>query len=151
VTLNRDFRDLFAALNAANARYLLVGGYAVAFHAQPRFTKDLDIWTDPEGENATRVLEALRAFGAPLGDLSTSDLARPGTVFQIGVPPNRIDIVTGVDGVTFADAWPERAETTYGDQALPVIGRRHLIQNKRAAGRPQDLLDVASLESASSR
>ena len=144
--LNSDFRDLFAALNAAGARYLLVGGYAVAFHAQPRFTKDLDVWAEPSPGNAGRVLDALRQFGAPLQDLTGPDLERPGTVFQIGVPPNRIDIVTAIDGVDFAEAWPERAETTYGDQPVPVIGKRQLVKNKRAAGRPQDLLDLEVLE-----
>lgn len=145
--VNPDFRDLFAALNAAGARYLLVGGYAVAFHAQPRFTKDLDVWTDPDRANAARVYEALRGFGAPLHELTASDLARSGTIFQIGVPPNRIDIVTAIDGVGFPEAWPEHAETTYGGQIVPVIGRRQLVQNKRASGRPQDLLDLETLES----
>ena len=140
--VNPDFRDLFAALNAAEARYLLVGGYAVAFHAQPR----LDIWAEPDAANAARVYEALRRFGAPLQELSASDLARAGTVFQIGVPPNRIDIVTTIDGVAFPDAWPDRVTTTYGEEAVLVIGRRHLIQNKRASGRPQDLLDLKVLE-----
>ncbi len=146
MALNRDFRDLFAALNEAGARYLLVGGYAVAFHAQPRFTKDLDVWTEPSPGNASGVLDALRRFGAPLHDLTASDLERPGTVFQIGVPPNRIDIVTAIDGVDFAEAWPERAETTYGDQLVPVIGKRQLAKNKRASARPQDLLDLKVLE-----
>ena len=145
--INPDFRDLFAALNAANARYLLVGGYAVAFHAQPRFTKDLDVWTEPEAANAARVHQALREFGAPLQQLTTSDLERKGTIFQIGVPPNRIDIVTAIDGVEFSEAWPDHSETTYGGQVVPVIGRRHLIRNKRATGRPQDLLDLEMLES----
>jgi len=147
VAVNPDFRDLFAAFNAAGARYLLVGGYAVAFHAQPRFTKDLDIWTEPDPANATRVYEALRRFGAPLQELAAADLARPGTIFQIGVAPNRIDIVTAIDGVSFPEAWPDRTETTYGDEVVPVIGRRHLVQNKRASGRPQDLLDLQILES----
>jgi hypothetical protein len=133
-------------LNGAGARYLLVGGYAVAFHAQPRFTKDLDVWTDPDPANAPRVYEALRRFGAPLGELTTADLERPGTIFQIGVPPNRIDIVTAIDGVSFAEAWPDRAETTYGAQPVPVIGRRDLVRNKRASGRPQDVLDLKVLE-----
>lgn len=144
--VNPDFRDLFAVLNAAGARYLLVGGYAVAFHAQPRFTKDLDIWTEPEAANAVRVYEALRQFGAPLQDLATADLERAGTIFQIGVPPNRIDIVTSIDGVGFPEAWQDRVETTYGSEVVRVIGRGHLIQNKRATGRPQDLLDLEILE-----
>ena len=146
--MNPDFRDLFAALNAAGARYLLVGGYAVAFHAEPRFTKDLDVWTEPTPANAPRVHEALQAFGAPLQDLAAGDLARPGLVFQMGVPPNRIDIVTSIDGVEFGDAWPGHVDTTYGDQAVPVIGRVELIRNKRASGRPQDLLDLEILERA---
>lgn len=146
MAVNPDFRDLFAALNAAGARYLLVGGYAVAFHAEPRFTKDLDVWTEPSPANAPRVREALHAFGAPLQDLTIGDLERPDLIFQIGVPPNRIDIVTGIDGVHFDEAWPGRAETTYGDQAIPVIGRSALIRNKRASGRPQDLLDLEILE-----
>lgn len=89
MAVNPDFRDLFAALNAAGARYLLVGGHAVAVHAQPRFTKDLDVWTEPDAPNAARVYEALRGFGAPLHELTIADPERPGTIFQIGVPPKR--------------------------------------------------------------
>lgn len=146
MAVNPDFRDLFAALNEAGARYLLVGGYAVAFHAEPRFTKDLDVWTEPGADNAPRVYEGLRRFGAPLHELTVDDLVRAGTIFQIGIPPNRIDVITAIDGVAFAEAWPERAEAQYGDVLVTVIGRRHLIQNKRASGRPQDLLDLTLLE-----
>lgn len=146
MAINLDFRDLFAALNAAGARYLLVGGYAVAFHAEPRFTKDLDVWVEPVSANASRVHAGLQAFGAPLQDLTAGDLERPGLVFQIGVPPNRIDIVTAIDGVQFAEAWAGHVETTYGDQVVPIIGRAELIRNKRATGRPQDLLDLEILE-----
>jgi hypothetical protein len=144
--VNPDFRDLFAALNAERAEYLLVGGYALAVHAAPRFTKDLDVWVAPTTANAVRVRAALERFGAPLADLRESDLATPGIVFQIGIPPNRIDVLTAIDGVTFPEAWPERIETTYGDEPVPVIGRRQLIANKRASGRPQDLLDAEMLE-----
>src|SRR5262249_38282777 len=146
VPVNRDFRDLFAALNAAGARYLLVGGYAVAFHAQPRFTTDPDVWTEASPGNAPLVYRALQSFGAPLEALTVADLEREGVVFQIGVPPNRIDIVTSIDGVGFDEAWPGRVGTTYGDQAITVIGRAELIRNKRASGRPQDLLDLSVLE-----
>ena len=114
MAINPDFRDLFAALNASGAKYLLVGGYAVAFHARPRFTKDLDVWVDTGGENASRVVAALNEFGAPMESVSDGDLARPGVVFQIGVPPNRIDIVTSIEGVLFDEAWPGRASTIYG-------------------------------------
>jgi len=146
VAINPDFRDLFAALNAAQARYLLVGGYALAIHAVPRFTKDLDVWVDPTADNAERVVEALRQFGAPLAALTGADLARPGLIYQIGIPPNRIDILTAIDGVVFEAAWPARLLTTYGDQPVAVIGRADLIRNKRATGRAQDALDAAVLE-----
>lgn len=139
---NPDFSDLFAALNAEAAEYLLVGGYALAVHAAPRYTRDLDVWVNPTPENAARVHRALARFGAPLGELRPSDLATPGLVFQIGVAPVRIDVLTSIDGVGFAEAWPDRSGTTYGGQPVPVISRRHLEQNKRAAGRPQDLADL---------
>jgi hypothetical protein len=146
VSVNPDFRDLFAALNDADARFLLVGGYALAVHAAPRFTKDLDVWVEPSAANAERVMAALRAFGAPLETVTQDDLSRAGVVFQMGLPPNRIDILTSVDGVSFDQAWPERLTTTYGDQPVPVIGRAHLIANKRATGRPRDALDADLLE-----
>lgn len=144
--VNPDFRDLFAALNAAGAEYLLVGGYALAVHAAPRFTKDLDVWVNPTPENAARVHEALRRFGAPLGELRIDDLSSLGVVFQLGVPPNRIDVLTAIDGVSFPEAWPERLDTAYGEQRVSVISRRHLVMNKRATGRAQDLLDAEVLE-----
>jgi hypothetical protein len=144
--VNPDFRDLFAALNGAGARYLVVGGYAVAFHAEPRYTKDLDVWVEPSADNAVRVFAALNEFGAPLGDLSAEDLARPGLIFQIGVPPNRIDIITSIDGVGFTEAWEGRARMNYGGWPIAVIGREALLKNKRATGRPQDLIDVLLIE-----
>jgi hypothetical protein len=146
---NPDFRDLFAELNAVGAEYLLVGGYALAVHAVPRFTADLDVWVRPDADNGRKVHVALARFGAPTGDLHPDDLATPGLVFQVGVRPNRIDVLTSIDGVTFDEAWPARIETTFGDQRLFVIGRAHLIQNKRASGRPQDLLDAETLERTS--
>jgi hypothetical protein len=146
MAINPDFRDLYAALNDAGARYLLVGGHAVAFHAQPRFTKDLDIWIDPTPANASSVFKALEVFGAPLGALSVQDLSTEGIIFQIGIPPNRIDILTSIDGVTFDEAWPARFDTTYGDQSIHVIGRDHLRQNKLTTGRVQDLLDADLLK-----
>jgi len=144
--VNRDFSDLFAALNAAGAEYLVVGGYALAVHAAPRFTKDLDVWVNPTPENAARVHAALARFGAPLGELTAADLATAGIVFQIGLPPNRIDVLTAIDGVSFPEAWPERLETAFGEQPVRIIGKRHLVQNKRATGRPQDRLDAELLE-----
>lgn len=127
-------------------RYLLVGGYAVAFHARPRYTKDLDIWVEPTTANARRVWKALAAFGAPLQDVRPEDLTRPEMVLQIGLAPNRIDILTELAGVDFAEAWNRRATTTYGDCTIAVLARADLIRNKRKVGRPQDLIDVEELE-----
>jgi len=146
--VNRDFKDLFSALNAAEVRYLVVGAYAVTFHARPRFTQDLDVWIDPESANAGRAWKALAAFGAPMRDVSAADLSQPGLVVQIGVAPNRIDILTQIEGVEFAAAWERRSVGTYGVCPIHVLSRADLIANKRLLGRPQDLLDVQALEEA---
>jgi hypothetical protein len=147
-TTNRDFRDLFSAFAAREIRFLVVGAYAVTHYARPRFTKDLDLWVDPDPENAGRVLAALADFGAPVAGLSAADLARPRTVFQIGVPPTRIDILTSVAGLAFASCWRRRTAGTYGGIAVQFLGKRDLLRNKRLVGRPQDLLDVRALERA---
>jgi len=143
--VNQDFRDVLRELRAAEARFLIVGAFAVSYHSEPRATGDLDILVEPTAENASRVYRALGAFGAPLTDLSQADLARPGLVFQMGLPPRRIDILTGITGVTFEEAWAERAQVTYGGVTVPVIGWRALIKNKLALGRPRDLEDVTVL------
>ena len=146
--VNRDFRDLFSALNAAEVRYLVVGAYAVTFHARPRFTRDLDVWIDREPDNAGRAWKALAAFGAPLREVAPAELSRPGMVLQIGVAPNRIDVLTQIEGVDFAAAWERRVAGTYGDCPIHVVSCEDLIVNKRTVGRPQDLLDVEELEKA---
>jgi hypothetical protein len=137
-------------LNGAEVRYLVVGAYAVTFHARPRFTKDLDVWVDPEPANAVRAWKALAAFGAPMGEVRPEDLTKPELVFQIGVVPNRIDILTQIEGVDFGVAWARRAAAEYDGRPIQIISRQDLIANKRAVGRPQDLLDVAELERGSS-
>lgn len=145
--LSPDFRDLLYELSAAEARFLIVGGYAVALHGRPRATKDLDVWVEATKENAPRVLKALRAFGAPLHGLVEHDLEAPGVGLQIGVPPQRIDVLTAASGLRFEDAWPNRVELTIApDLRCSFLGLSDLLQNKRAAGRPQDLADVAALE-----
>ncbi len=144
--INRDFRDLFSELNATDARFLVIGAHAVMFHAVPRYTKDLDVWTEPSAVNAQRVYAALACFGAPMETLTPEDLATPGTIFQIGVEPNRIDVVTAVDGLRFADAWATRVASTYGEVPISILGLDDLLRNKRAVARPQDLLDVEWLE-----
>ncbi len=144
--INPDFRDLFCAFNARDVRFLVVGAYAVTFHARPRFTKDLDVWVDPKEDNARRVWQALAEFGAPLTGVAEADFTRPGVVLQIGVVPNRIDVLTSITGVAFRDAWGRRVSSEYGDQAIHVLSREDLIVNKKALGRPSDLADVAELE-----
>ena len=140
--MNPDFRDLLRALSDAGARFLVVGAYAVSFHSEPRATGDLDLWTDPAPANAARVYQALIAFGAPVSELSEADLSTPDVVFQIGVAPRRIDIMTTITGVSFAEAWAARAEATYGDVGFPIIGIDALMKNKEALGRPKDLVDL---------
>ncbi len=143
--INPDFNDLLLAFNAAEVRYLVVGAYAVTFHAQPRFTKDLDLWVEASPENAAKVHSALTAFGAPLADVTPGELANEDMVYQIGVAPNRINNLMGVSGLGFSEAWPQRVESTYGECPIHVISRQDLIRNKRAAGRPQDLIDLRAL------
>jgi hypothetical protein len=142
-----DFRDLLTALCDADARFMIVGGYAVAIHGRPRATKDLDVWVQPSLENAHRVLAALAAFGAPAGDLSPEGLATPGTGFMMGRPPTRIDILTRISGVDFPSAWRHALlmEVAPGCRCR-VISFEDLIANKRAAGRPQDLADADALQ-----
>lgn len=143
--MNRDFRDLLRALCDAEARFLVVGAYAVSYHAEPRATGDLDVWVEATPDNAARVHAALRAFGASLAELTQQDLVSPDLVFQIGVPPRRIDIMTGITGVAFADAWEGRVEASYSGVRFPLIGRDALLKNKRALGRPKDLFDIELL------
>jgi hypothetical protein len=146
--VNRDFRDLLAEFNAHGVEYLVVDAHALAAHGHVRATKDLDLWVRPAIENAKRVLAALRAFGAPLHDLTEADLSEPGLIFQIGVDPLRIDVMTAIDGVDFAEAWPARMPTRFADQPTAVLSREHLIKNKRASGRTQDAADIEWLEAA---
>lgn len=143
---NPDFRDLFQCLNDAKARYLVVGAYAVIFHTEPRYTKDLDIWVEPAKKNAARVWNALAKFGAPLHELTLNDLCNPDMVYQVGIEPNRFDIIMDIAGVTFAEAWEDRVASTYADQPIFIMSREHLLRAKKAANRLQDQLDVMALE-----
>ncbi len=144
--MNPDFRDMLSALNAEGVEYLLVGAYALAVHGLPRATGDMDVWVRPSAANAQRALAALRRFGAPLSDLSEADLSQPGTVFQIGVAPRRIDLLTAIDGVDFEAAFRNRMMTALAGLEIPVLSRADFVTNKRAVGRPRDLADVAWLE-----
>ena len=149
--MNEDYRDLLSALVRCQARFLVVGAHALAVHGYPRATVDIDIWIDPTPENARRVWGALAEFGAPLGELEVreDDLVRPDIVAQFGLPPNRIDILTGVSGLTFADAWPNRVEAEVEGLRVPVLGRNDLRANKLASGRDKDRVDIKGLDGKS--
>jgi hypothetical protein len=143
--MNPDFVDLLRAFAAADVRFLIVGAYALAIHGRPRATGDLDVWIEPTPENAERVMTALAHFGAPMTQISASEFAQPGVVYQIGVPPGRIDILTELTGMTFADAWPDRIRRPFGGVDVDFIGREAFIRNKRATGRAKDLGDIEGL------
>jgi hypothetical protein len=143
--LNRDYNDILSALCAEGAEFLVVGAYAVGVHGIPRATGDIDIWVRPTSENARRVMRALKRFGAALLDLTEEDLATSDTVFQMGMAPSRIDVLTGISGVTFDQAWPSRMTVAIEGLMVPVIGRDDLLRNKAASGRPKDLADLAAL------
>lgn len=149
IELPQDFRDLLIEFHDAGVAFVVVGGHAVAFHGYPRATKDLDVLVRPDPANATRVYQALAAFGAPLDavDVKESDFTTYDGVLQIGLPPRRIDILNRVGGITFAEAEAAGNVFDLDGRAIPVIGLDALLKNKRAAGRPQDLADVKALES----
>lgn len=146
--INSDFLDLLQALRDSGARFLVVGAQAMAAHGVPRATGDMDLWVEPTQANARAVWRALLEFGAPVEafDLSVDDFAVGGNVVQVGLPPRRIDLLTSIDGVEFADAWESRLVTPIADCPVPFLAREELLRNKRAAGRPKDLLDIELLE-----
>ncbi len=144
--LNQNFKDMLSAFGEAEAEYLLIGAYAMAAHGCPRATADIDFWVRPTRENATRVWKALETFGAPLSKVSITDFCTPDIVYQIGVPPQRIDILTSISGVGFEDAWAERLTVCLEGVSVSVIGLRHLHANKLASGRAKDHQDAMILE-----
>lgn len=149
--VNEDYRDILTALIARDARFLIVGAHALAAHGYPRATVDIDIWIDATPENAARVWRALADFGALLSalDVLEADLTRPDVVAQFGLAPKRIDILTGVSGVTFAQAWENRIDELVEGVRVPVMSLKDLIANKRASGRDRDRADIKGLEGKS--
>lgn len=142
----RDFEEILSALESSRAKYLIVGGHAVMYYTEPRFTKDLDVFVEASEENAIKVFDALRSFGAPLSGLTPKDFEEPGYFYQMGRPPVRIDILTSIDGVSFDEAWHGRARVNFGTVEINLISRADLIRNKRACGRHIDLHDADMLE-----
>ena len=144
--MNKDFLDILHALFAADAEFLIVGAFAVSVYSEPRATGDLDIWINATPENAKKVYSALATFGAPLDDLTEKDLSSPDVVFQLGLPPNRIDILTFLTGLNFESAWKNHSMFEFMGKQVPLIGKDDLVKNKKALGRPKDLLDVELIE-----
>lgn len=145
--MNQDFRDMLAALGAAEARFLIVGAHALAAHGIPRATGDLDLWIDTAPDNIERVWRALDEFGAPVEALGVTrhDLSTPEQVIQLGLPPRRIDLLTSLGGLDFSSAWSDRIELQIDDLTVPCIDRAGLVASKRAAGRTKDLADLEAL------
>jgi hypothetical protein len=144
--INPDFQEFFASLNAKGVRYLLIGGVAYNAYASPRSTKDIDVWVEPTLANLAGLLAAIGDFGFPVGEMTAEGLARGSHVLMLGRVPNRIDVLTRPSGVEFPAAWERRLRTDFGGTPIHVIGIEDLIRAKQAAGRPQDLVDVAMLE-----
>lgn len=146
--MSSDFIDLLRLFGAHEVRYLVVGGYAVSHHAQPRFTKDLDLWIEPSPENASRVAAALREFGIPLIEVTEADFAQDGLQFAVGMPPSQLDFLTTIPGLDFVACWPARNIVELEKIPVPYLSKGDLIIAKKTSGRAQDLADLEELQRA---
>jgi hypothetical protein len=146
--MNSDFKDLLQSLHECEVRYLVAGGYAVIHHAQPRYTKYIDIWLEPSAENARKLMRAFRIFGIPMVGVTEEDFATPGTQFNLGVAPCEIDFLTTIPGLEFESAWSNRVVSEENDFPIYYLGKADLIKAKQTAGRLQDLADIDELRRA---
>jgi len=144
--IEKDFSEFIALLNTHEVRYLLVGGFAFSFYAEPRYTRDIDFLIDTAAGNVERLMSALEDFGFGATGLKATDFQKPGKTVQLGHEPIRIDMLTSIEGVTFREAWPNRVAGKYGGQTVYFISKEDLIRNKRALGRTRDLADIEKLE-----
>ena len=145
MVLNQDFKEFIQSLNDHNVRYLIIGGYAVAFHGHPRYTKDLDVWIELGQENAANLLRALAHFGFGSLGLTEDDFLEPDQIIQLGFPPSRIDILTTLEGVDFDECFASKTITTIDNIQMNFIDLENLKKNKKASGRLQDLADLENL------
>lgn len=143
--MNSDLKELLKSLLDHGAEFLIVGGYAVMEYSEPRFTKDLDVWVGSSPTNAPKVVAALRSFGAPLFGATEEDFATPGQVLQLGVPPNRVDILTSIDGVEFSNAWGRKVNVDFDGITVPFLSLEDLIKNKESTPRERDKREAAEL------
>ena len=144
--LNQDFREFIQSLNDNGVRYLVIGGYAVALHGHPRYTRDIDIWIEMTPDNAANIVRALEQFGFGSLGLKTADFVTPDQIVQLGYPPNRIDLITTASGVDFADCYTARVAVKVDGVLVSFIDLENLKRNKRASGRLQDLADLENLQ-----
>ena len=143
--LSPDYADLFSVFNKHNVKYLVVGAYAVVYYAEPRYTKDLDVFVSTDPANAQRVYDALREYGAPLRGMTVEDFMNENHVYQVGVAPVRVDVMMGLPHVRFAQAWRRRKRTHYGDIPVYMVNPTDLIHSKQGTGRPKDQFDLDAL------
>lgn len=151
MALNKDFEDLLRCFNDAKVEYLIIGAYAVIYYTEPRYTKDLDLWINPSRQNAEKVFKALKKFGAPVKKLTLEDLTNKELVYQIGVEPNRIDILMGIGSHPFKKAWKNKKTSSYGHEKIYIISLKDLIKAKKEVGRTKDKLDLELLSEISKR
>jgi predicted nucleotidyltransferase len=143
--VQKDFREFLALLNEHEVKFIIVGGYALAFHGAPRFTGDIDVFVKPDQENAKRILHALADFGFSSLDITIDDFQNQDNVIQLGLPPVRIDLITSISGVSWNEADASKEPGLFGDVSVSYIGKEQFIINKRASGRKKDLADLESL------
>jgi hypothetical protein len=146
--LNKDFKEFAQLLNAHGVEYLIVGGYALMVHGHPRYTGDIDFWVNPTADNAERLIKVLNEFGMSSLGIEPESLRIANTVIQMGYPPARIDLMTSIEGVEFAQCYPNALRVVIEDVALTIISREHFLKNKRALGRHKDLADVEAIDPA---
>lgn len=140
-----DYLELLQCLNDNKVKYLIIGGYAVIHYAEPRYTKDLDIWIEASSRNAKNTLKALSTFGAPIANLTEEELATPGLVYIFGIPPVRVDVINHIKGADFKEIWANKNKITIGKVTTQIVSKKDLIKLKKIAGRPQDKADIAAL------
>jgi len=151
VKVEKDYEDLLRLLSKYTVRYCIIGSYAVAFYAKPRYTKDLDILVEPNIENGEKIIKALKKFGFESLELSSEDFSRPGKIIQLGYEPVRVDIITSIDGPDFEEIWSHKQTGIYGKEKVFFIGINELIKNKKASKRKQDKVDLDILLRAKKR
>lgn len=144
--VNQDYKDLFKILYEEKVEYLIVGAHAVIFYTEPRYTRDIDLWVNPAKENVNKLWSALIKFGAPLVDIKKEEFLDQDLIYQIGIEPNRIDIIMGMEHIPFSDVYPKKSKSFYDGVPINIISRSDLIKTKENTGRKKDELDIESLK-----